>query len=422
MMQRFARLAAVLLVVTLLVSPLASAKDPIFSKVIDDHIGDVNDRINDANSTYGEREEFQRSRASLARASLSLVNNASIVAEDSLIKSAGGVETGKARAQAGGQETGQKVVNHGRSLASQAQSQLDRVRNNLQGMEKTGLEPVAFSGGLTVAHSANRAVDLLEQYERALNQWQKEGQNQDLEAAIVSSAAGAQIMASVASDTLERVAQARTASTPASLLSYEDLQTLTQDRVDWTNKHAGAIGKQTRERVTQMHNNDEQLMTLAAYTSHFQNIAFNGLRQEIERGNTDEDPHETAWELYNRSQPRVEDWIQTVRVPGDLPLGALQSAHLTLEINKNSTGENRQTSGAFAVGLIHLGVEHTGLLQEAYGGEAFEPGTELSTASLDDGATDGWLPVPTPAALAVGGLVVAAVAGLAALGRRRETS
>lgn len=412
-MRRFPRALAVLLAILMVASPAASAV-PTYPKVIDDHIGDVNERLKKANSTYGEREEFQRATASLSRASLSLLNNASVVSHSSLTKAVGGLETGRARAQAGGSGGGsQQVVDHGRQLASQAESQLRQVRSSLESMEKTGLEPVAFSGGLTAAYAANRALDLLRQYEQAINQWERGTENERLEAAIVSTGAGARLNSQMAADILEETTQARANSTASNLVSAEELDELVQDRVGWVQANAAPAAKQSRERVTSMNENNESLMTLSAFTLYFQDVAFNGLRQQMQRGQ-DVEPFRIARDLYERGKRSVQAWVNLLDIPGGFPLGAMESANLTLVLNQNATGKVRNESGAFAVGLAHLGIEHTGLLQQAYGDKEHDPGTELQAASLSSGeAESGLLPVPGPG-------VVAALLALAFVALRRR--
>lgn len=383
-------------------------------KVLDEHIGEVNDDLQSANSTYGNRSEFERSTASLSRSSLSLINNAWVVAHDELIKAAGGLETGKARAQAGGSGSQQQVADHGRELASQARSDLRQVRASLESMERTGLEPVAFSGGLTAAYVANRAMDLLRQYEAAIDQWEKGQRSDDAEAAIVSSAAGAQIAASIATDVLAETTQARANASTSQLLTAEELDELVEDRAGWTEANHAAIAKRSHDRVMAMAEEDERLMTLSAYTIYFQDVAFNGIQQQQQRGE-DIDAFEEARDLYERDKPHVEAWVDELDVPGDIPLGAMASANFTLVLNQNATGDNRQRSGAYALGLVHLGAEQAGLLQQAYGAQAHSPGTELAEVEIASEEDGGFAPVPAAGAV----LAVALLGFVAAIRRDR---
>lgn len=412
-MRRSSRALALLLTVLMVASPAASAAGSL-PGIIDDRIGDTNDAIQTANSTYGERDEFRRATASLSRSSLALINNATVVSFDSLIKANGGLETGKARAQASGSGSDQKVVDHGRQLASQARSQLQEVRNNLKSMERTGLEPIAFAGGLTSAYAANRAMDLLRQHQTALDQWEKGNKNEQVEAGIVSGAAGATVAAGLAADVLKETTKARADASTSQLLSAEELDKLVEDRVGWTKANAAPAAKKSREKVLQMSEQDERLMTLSAYTLYFQDVAFNGIRQQAQRGE-DVDAFEEARNLYERDKPHIEDWSDTLGIPMDLPIGAMDSANLTLVLNQNATGKAREQAGAFALGLAHLGAEQAGLLQQAYGSQDHEPGTELKEASLSADDEGGFSAVPAPGVLAV----VAALA-LAAFRVRRD--
>lgn len=405
------RALPLVLAAILLLSPIASAA-PIFSRVLDEHLGDVNRRLQTANDTYGERSEFQRARTSLSRAGIGLLNNASPVAQDNLVKAVGGLETGRARAQAGGDS--QRVVDHGRQQASQARSQLSQIRNSLDSLEDTPLKPVGLSGGLTVAYSAHRALDLLDQHRTAVNQWERGDSNDRLEAAIVSTGAGALLSAQVARDTLGRVTQAHANASPTPVVPPEDLAAIADDRVQWSEANAAALAKKSRDRVLAMDESDEELMTLSAFTIYFQDVAFNGIRQKSQRGE-DVQPFETGWELHNRSKPRIEAWAELLDIPADLPRGAIGSTNMTLLLNQNKTGEGRVRAGAFAVGMAHLGIETTGILQEAYANESHEPGTDLAPASLSSGSEDDRF-VPAPGLLAA----LAAAACALALGRRRQ--
>lgn len=411
-MRRFPRALAPLLGALLIVSPIASAQ-PIFPVVVDEHIGQVDRDLDSANSTYGERSEFQRAQASLARSSLALLNDAWVVSHDELIKASGGLETGKARAQASGSGSQQETIDHGRQLASQAQSEVTQVRNNLESMERPGLEPVAFVGGLTAAYAANRAMDLLKDHKAAIDQWENGQQNEQAEATIVSTGAGANMAASMAADVLSETAEARANASATQLLSEEEIDELTQDRVGWAKANEAAVAQRSHDRLAAMDEAGERLMALSAFTIYFQDVAFNGVRQEQQRGG-DIDAFQEAQDLHDRDHPQVEAWIEELDVPGGIALGAMASAGFSLDINQNKTGEPRQSAGAYALGMAHLGAEQAGLIQQAYGAQDHEPGTELATVELAS-EDEGFALVPS----------VGAVLGLLLLGLvavvRRET-
>jgi hypothetical protein len=411
-MRRFPRAIAVLLAAVLVVSPTVSAK-PMLPKVLDEHVGDVDEGLDRANSTYENRTEFQRAQASLSRSSLALLNSAWIVSHDELIKAKGGLETGKARAQASGSGSEQRVVDHGRQLASEARSQLNQVRDSLKSMERTGLEPVAFSGGLTAAYVANRALDLLEQHQKALEQWEKGNRNDKIEAAVVSGGAGAKIAASVAADVLAKTTEARANASASQLLSADELDKLVEDRVGWTEANSAPAAQRSQDRVTSMAGEDERLMALSAYTIYFQDVAFNGVQQQQQRGK-DIDAFREARNLYDRDMPQVKAWVQQLEVPGDVALGAMESANFTLVLNQNATGKARDQAGAYALGLAHLGAEQAGLLQQAYGAKEHSPGTELAEVQIAS-EEEGIASIPAPSAL-----VAVLAAALVALRSRRD--
>jgi hypothetical protein len=410
-MRRFSRASAVLLTAVLVISPIASAQ-PMLPRVLDEHVGEVDEDLQEANSTYGNRSEFQRATASLSRASLSLLNDAWIVSHDELVKANGGLETGLARAQASGSGSDQQIVDHGRQLASEARSELQRIRGSLDSMERTGLEPVAFSGGLTAAYTANRAMDLLREHDRGLQQWEKGNQNEQVKIAIVSGGAGAKLATSIASDVLERTTEARANASTSDLLTGDELDELVKDRVGWSEANAAPAAQPSRERVTSLADEDERLMALSAYTIYFQDVAFNGANMQQQRGK-DIDAFQEAHDLVERDKPAVEAWVQQLDVPGDVALGAVASADFTLKLNQNATGQARNQSGAYALGMAHLGIEQAGQLVEAYSDLEHEPGTELVSpdASSQD---EGLLSVPAP-----GALVAAVAAAFAAIRSRR---
>lgn len=396
------------LVVLAVSAPVASAAPlPV---VLDDHVGDVDQRLQKANSTYGDRKEFQEAGATLGRAAVSFANGAFVVCQETLARAAGGLETGRARAQAG-DTANEDVIDHGRSQATRAQSELRKVRGNLQSMERTGLEPVAFAGGLTAAYSAHLALSELRQYRQALEVWENGNKEDSVAATIVSAGAGANLAASVASDILERVTEARANATSTELLSEEELENLVDNRTQWVSSTRTASARGTSQSVVGMAENDEDLMALSGFTHFLRESVQDGLRRNAEsQGQVD--TVATAREvLENETTARA--WIDHLGVHDDLALGALQSANFSLALTQNSTGQGRIASGAYAAGLAHLGVEQTGLLVEAFGGEEHQPTTALPPApgSDDDGIAD----VPSLSLP-----FVALLVGLVAMVSRRE--
>jgi hypothetical protein len=410
-MRQPSRALPLLLTALLVLAPIASA-EPMLPLVVDERIGEVDEGLQSANSTYGNRSEFQRSAASLQRASISLVNDAWIVALDEVIKSSGGLETGKARAQASGADADEEVVDHGRQLASEARSEVTKVRDNLDSMDRTPLEPVALSGALTAGFAANKAMDLLREYDAALNQWEQGERGQQVEAAIVSNAAGARIAALTASDVLSRTAEARANATATDPLSAEELDELVEDRVTWTEANHVPLARKSHDRVISMDEQGEDLMALSAFTIYFQDAAFNGAKQQKQQGE-DIDPFHEARDLHDRDGPTVREWVDELGVAPDIPVGAMASADFSLELNQNATGDVRFEAGAYSLGLAHLGVEHTGLLMQAYTSQSHDPGTEL--ASVGEGEDEsGFASIP-----AAGAVLAIALMAVAAAGRDR---
>lgn len=401
-----------LLIAGLLVLSSSASAAPVFSKTVDDHLGQVDDRLQDANETYGNRTEFQQARGSLQRASLSLVANASVIAQDSLMKAVAGLETGVTRAEQG--ESSQNLVDRGRELATGARSEVQEVRSDLDTMESSGLEPAAFAGGLAAAHAANRAMDGLATYEKALNEWERGKERPEVARAIIFHAASAELSARIASDTLERVAQERANVSSTNVLSSDELGAIADDRAAWVEGNASAIAKRSQDRVLQLHDQDEGLMTLSAFAIHYQNVAYNGLRKSMQQGG-DVDTFQIARDLYNSSEPRIKAWTELLDISGDLMIGATQSAKVTVVTHERGSSGQRDNAGAFAVGLGHLGIEYTAFLQEAYGDEPHTPGNHLVSAHLASASSDE-RSTPSP-----GALLAVTFLAFAALRARRET-
>lgn len=382
------RAVALLLVGLLLAPAVAGASATMLPTTLDDRIGDVSERLEVANATYGERSEFRSARVELSRAGLALLSNATLVTEDNVIKAVGALETGRARAMARtSTDPSQRIVDHAQELATTAENLVAKLRFDLRSMERTGLEPVAFDAGLAVAHGTLRAIDLLQQYQLFRQQAGQGEMTPEIEAGLVSSAAGALALARVSSDLLVKVAQARAVAHPEPFLPYAELESLTHQRVEWASARASPSAQQSKTRLLAMDQQGDDLLTLAAYLLWFQDVSFNGLLTELQRGQPSVDPTAEAWRLVNETAPKADTWLDQLGADGDLPRGALESAVFTLRLSASSTGRIKNESGAFAVAFAHLGAEHVGLLQEAYGGIAHEPGTALYN-------TDGTQAVP----------------------------
>ncbi len=376
------RAGVAVLLSVLLIAPSGLAADPgpgPLAKTLDDHIGQIREDLDQANATYGEREEFRLSRAELSRSGLALLNNATLLTEDGLIKASAALATGQARAEAqGSSDPAQQVVDEAQAKIDQADAMLRQTRSDLASMEQTGLEPVALDGGLAVAHALVRVMDMRHQHQIAMQKWNEGDHSEPVVRSVMTGAEGALRMAQIAQDTLANLAQAREDAPPTPVLSYESLRSITQDRVDWTQGKGSPLVQRSHARVQAIHSNGEQLMTLAAYMTLFQDLAFNGLQTEYQRDKTETDPYQIATDLLDETQPAVDAWIDDLGIPGDFPAGAMASGELALTLSGNASGDNKANSGAYAASLIHLGAEHVGILQQAYGGPDHEPGSELA--------------------------------------------
>ncbi len=381
------RAGVALLLSFLLIAPtgVAAGQAPgPLATTLDDHIGLTRDGIEQANETYGPREEFRLARAELGRAGLSLVNNATILAEDGLIKATGALETGKARAEAqGSTDTSQQLVEAAEAKIGQADDILRQVRSDLSSMEQIGLD-----GGLAVAHTLVRVMDMRHQYQIAIRSWEQGDHGEQVVRSVMTGASGALRMAHVAQDTLANVAEARQETSATSVLDARSLEAIADDRAAWADGQASPLVQRSYDRFKTIHSNGEHLLALAAYTVLFQDLAFNGLQTEHRRDNSATDPFQIASALFEETADPVDAWVEELGIPGDLPTGAIASGRLTLTLTENITGDDRANSGAYAASLVHLGAEHVGILQQAYGGPEHEPGTELATPGQTEATSE----------------------------------
>lgn len=386
------RAGVAVLLSVLMIVPTGLAADPgagPLARTLDDHIGQVRDGLDQANETYGPREEFRLARAELSRSGLSLLNNATLLAEDGLIKASAAMATGQSRAQAqGSADPSGQVVEDAEAKIAQADAIMDQVRGDLSSMEQTGLEPVALDGGLAVAHTLIRAMDMRHQYQIGMRSWDEGDHTEEVVRAVMTGAAGALRMAQVAEDTLGNVAEARQEAPPTPVLSYESLGTITEERFRWSQGQGSPVVEHSQARVGAIHSNGERLMTLAAYMTLFQDLAFNGLQADHQRDSSTTDPYRIARDLLEDTADPVDAWVDELDIPGDLPTGAIASGRLTLTLSENITGDDRANSGAYAASLVHLGAEHVGILQQAYGGPDHEPGTQLATPGQTEGTSE----------------------------------
>lgn len=387
-MHPFSRGLAVALVGLLLAAPAASAV-PGFPTLVDEKIGEVQQRLDSANQTYGERDEFKRAKADLSRAGLSLLHNASAISVRDLTKTVAALETGKARAQAGVGPDGTHAKVHERAheLHRQAEATIEQVRSNLESREKTGFGPLEMDGSLTVAHLVVRAMQTADQFQHPEKAWHSPDRNADIEAALVSSGAGALFLAELAQETLRKTTQASANRTAEHRISYEEIQKLAEDRVAWANSHTAPAAKQSHDLVKRVDEQGSRTLTLAAFIMYVKDLTFNSINVDIQRGQLEMDPVQKARDLYEENAPRVGAWSQLLGAPLELPHGAMEGANLTLLLNGDRTGDQRNRSGAFALSDVHFAIEHTALLQEAFGNHEHQPGTSLEAASIGPAET-----------------------------------
>lgn len=373
-------MAAVAVVLLLLIPTVVQAESPgPLGSTIDDHLGQVSDDLENANATYGDREEFQKARFELQQGAGMLLSSATLLAEDHLIRAQAAIATGRLRAQAqGSANPSEEVINRAEEIASQADELIIQVRSDLRTMERTGLEPVAFDGGLTVAHTLIRAMELSQDHRIALNAWEDGDHSPSTEAQVVSGAIGALRIATVAQDLLADVAEARQDARVQPFVSHDRLQRLADQRVNWTEGKGGPALQSSQARVDAFHRAGDQLLTLAASMIFVQNLASNGLLTEYEQGRTD--PLATAINLYNATAGDAEGWVERYDLPGGLVKGALASAQIAIASNTNVSQDRAARNGATAAGFVHLAEEHAGLIQQGLGNIFYEPGGPIVAA------------------------------------------
>lgn len=368
----------------------ASGPGPL-GTAVDDTIGEVRDDLESANATYGDRQEFRQARFELAQAASALIFNATLVAEEHLVKASGAVATGRLRAQADGSSNpSQQVVESAQQIAAQADGAITRVVSGLRSMERGGLEAVAFDGGLTVAHTVIRAMELRNSHRVGMQQWNDGDRSPEREAQIVTSAIGALRQARIASQVMSDVAELREDAPIEPFVSSEELQRLVDARYNWTLANRSPAVSEASARVDAFYERGHKLLTLGAYLVMFQAQARTGLQLEYEQGKTD--AVATAANLYNLSHERINGWIAFLNVSGDIPRGALASGQLVLGIGTNTTREGAARSGAAAAGIFHLAEEHVGLLQEGLANIRHNPGTGLAEPRVYDAESAGISP------------------------------
>ncbi len=407
-------LAAVAIVALLLVPSVAGAATPgALGTTIDDHLGRVNDDLSNANATYGDRSEFQKARFEIRQAAGLLLANATLLAEEHLIRAQGAVATGRLRAQAQGTaDPSQQVIDRSKEIVSQADQLIVQVRGDLRSMERAGLEPVAFDGGLAVAHTLIRAMELSQNHRIALQSWEEGDHSPATEAQVVSGAVGALRMASVAQDLLTKVSEARDEAALEPFVPLERLQRLTDQRVNWTEARAGPALQDSLARVRAFDTSGDQLLTLAACMIFVQNLSSNGLLSEYQQGKTD--ALATAINLHNQTAPRVEGWLDRYDLPGGLALGALASAEVAIASSTNVSQDRAARNGATAAGFIHLAEEHGGLVQQGLGNIFYEPGGPIAASDTQAGSG-----ADVPLWLAGVAVVLALILGTALFVRRK---
>lgn len=406
------RAGPALVLVGLLIVPqvLAATPSAMLQPSIEDQIQRVSQEIDNASSTYGDRDEFAKARGEVAKTTNLLKGNATLLAEENLIRASGAVTTGKLRAQAqSSSNPSQEILDEAQRLVQRADARIVQVRSDLASMERTGLEPVAFDGGLLVAHTLIRAMEMSHTYRQALQAWEEGDRTDETEARLITGAAGTLRMSLLAEDLLSQVAQARQEAPIDPFVPSERLSRLADERFNWSEDQVGPAVQRSYARLQAFHESGDHLLTLAAYLLHFQNLAQNGLQVEYQQGKTD--PDGTARNLYNQTADPVTAWLDRLAIPGDLATGALASAQAALDLNDrgNLSMDQRANNGALAAGFVHLAEEHVGLLQQGLTNYRYEPGTQLADPGKAIGGSDD-LPWAWIAGAAVlGALVVGTV-------------
>lgn len=406
-----------LFAVLLVLAPSAQAATPQGITAIDERIGQVHDALAAANQTHGEREEFEAAQVELGRSGVALTNGASIVAQSNLLRAYAALETGRTKAQAqahGAEDPDQAVVDRAHALAQRADGNVSSLRSDLAQAPQAGLEPVALDGLLAVGHHVLQVIDLLDQHRLHQRTWDQGEEREEVSRGLISTAASAALATDIATDLQRLTAQARAQASVSDVVPPETLEQASQQRVDWVKGHGSMPNQEGRDRFLSLHESGEHLLALAAFTLWYQDVAFNRISTEAQRGG-DVEPLEVGQQALAEARGPVEAWHEELGTASGTAQGALASAQFTLDRAEGVSDRHANQSGAYATSLAHRAVEHTGILVEVFTGELHPPGQPLPSPGASS-SQERERSAPVPALIGIGAVLLAAVA--AGRGRR----
>ncbi len=404
-------LALVAVLLLLVPATAAQTATPRGIQVIDERIGQVNEALASANETYGEREAFQAAQVELGRSGLALTKGATVVARSNLLNAYAALETGRTQAQAqGSEDPDQALVDRAQALAHRADANVSSLRSDLAHAPQAGLEPVALDGLLGVGHLVIQAMDLLDQHRTHQRTWDQGHHTAEVSRGLIGTAASAAMAADLAADLRAGTAQARAEAPVGQIVAPGTLAQVSQARVDWAKEQGPVPNQDGRDRFIGFHGNDEHLLALAAFTLWYQDVAFNRIDTQAQRGG-DIEPLQVAQERFEAASGPIAAWHDELGTASHTGPGAMASAGFTLERTPQDGGRQANRSAAYAASLVARGVEHTAVLTEAFTGEAHVPGQPLpmpgASAEADEANQ-----APLPVLLGVGALIgTAALAG-----------
>lgn len=399
-----------LFAVLLVLAPPAQAATPQGITAIDERIGQVHDALAAANDTHGQRDEFQAAQVELGRSGVALTNGASIIAQSSLLRAYSALETGRTKAQAhGSEDPDQALVDRAHRLAQRADANVSGLRSDLAQAPQAGLDPVALDGLLAVGHHVLQVMDLLEQHRIHQRTWDQGEEHEEVSRGLISTAASAALAADLATDLQRLTAQARAQAEVGQVVPPETLEEASQHRVDWVDGQGSLPNQEGRDRFLRLHENGEHLLALAAFTLWYQDVAFNRISTEAQRGG-DVEPLEAGQQALAEARGPVEAWHEELGTASGTAQGALASAQFTLDRAAGVSDRHANQSGAYAASLAHRAVEHTGILVEAFTREVHVPGEPLPSPGAES-SEDKERSAPSPALLGIGVALLAASIG-----------
>lgn len=357
------------LAVSAIVAP-ASAAAAAYPSTVDEHLGLVNDRLDQAQATYGERPAFQGAHQHLARSATLLLENATVTATTELTTAAAALETGRARAQAEGHpERDQAIKDAAVRLAGQARHTLQDVRSGLDATTADGMTAEELDHAALVAYKVLLAEDRLRIHEQARTNWEAGERGETIERSLVGNAGASLLLAELAHSLWENRSQAQ--ESDGVVLERDALMELAHARADHADETAPGMAQMSRQRVDALAREGRPVLAFAAFYLWAQDVSFNEQRIDPENA--------TADKLLDEEAPKVHAWIDALRVQGDLPIAAIESARLAA--GENTTDEDR----AFAASLVVLAAEHTALLIDGYTGTERELGATLPDPPSESG-------------------------------------